>query len=127
VQAFIIRLIKDGADPLATIDILKHYSWEDRKRSKMFLVDIKDVLNKASSEQLRLYFRIIKHLLLIQVPHTHTHTHNDTHDTTLRLLTLFTQDSSQDWRIEYALVALHKSLGHSSITSTRAFECWVCG
>ncbi|ELR15597.1 ubiquitin domain containing protein [Acanthamoeba castellanii str. Neff] len=91
-SAFIIRLIKDGADPLATIDILKHYSWEDRKRSKMFLVDIKDVLNKASSEQLRLYFRIIKHLLLIQ-------------------------DSSQDWRIEYALVALHKSLGHSSITN----------
>ncbi len=72
-QAFIIRLIKDGADPLATIDILKHYSWEDRKRSKMFLVDIKDLLNKASSDQLRLYFRIIKHLLLIQVPHTYTH------------------------------------------------------
>jgi hypothetical protein len=62
-----LRLIKDGADPLATIDILKHYSWEDRKRSKMFLVDIKEILNKASLEQLRPCFRVIKHLLLIQV------------------------------------------------------------
>jgi hypothetical protein len=38
------------------------------------------------------------------------------------------QDSTQDWRIEYAMVALHKSLGHSNSTSTckRALHMCCC-
>jgi len=85
--AFLIQLVKDGTDPLSTISILKHFSWEDRKRSKMFLFDLKEAVNKSTHMQLRSFFRVIKHLLVIP-------------------------DSIQEARVEFIVVALHKALGH---------------
>jgi hypothetical protein len=66
-KGFGARLIRDGAGPLATIDIIKHLSWEERKRSKVFMTAVKEAIHKATQEQFRPYFRVIKHIMQIQV------------------------------------------------------------
>ena len=82
-QAFLAQVLRDGVQLVMTADILKHWSFENKIRSREFLSVVIDGIKKVEHILYRYYFSVLLELLELE-------------------------DSLQTWRVDNSMVNLLK-------------------
>jgi len=97
-SAFLAQLLRDGVQLVMAIDILKHWSYENKQKSREFLTIVLEGIQKVEHPLYRYYFSVLLELFEID-------------------------DSVQTWRVDMTMVGLLRTIKNQLHSKEPVLTC----